>query len=116
MPTGRAKNLPPKGEGFMPSASEGRSWLAPEGRELHDGAAGLVGQKEENMADNKKKVGKADRIRVAGGEKYEIAYAAKKAGVSPAKVRAAVKATGPMRKAVMKKLDARKYGRKSKSS
>ena len=34
------------------------------------------------MADNKKKVGKADRSKVAGGEGYEVKYFATKHGIS----------------------------------
>ncbi|WP_395023378.1 DUF3606 domain-containing protein [Dongia sp.] len=56
------------------------------------------------MADDKSKRGKADRIRVAGGERYEVAYVAKKTGKSPAAVKKAIKAAGPMRKKVEKKL------------
>jgi hypothetical protein len=39
------------------------------------------------MPDNKKKVGKADRSRVAGGETYEVQYAAKKFGVTQTEVK-----------------------------
>ncbi|WP_300295067.1 DUF3606 domain-containing protein [Ferrovibrio sp.] len=60
------------------------------------------------MADNKKKVGKADRVRVAGGQKHEVAYVAKTAGVKPAAVKAAVKAVGPSRKKVMARLKIQK--------
>ncbi|GAB2179141.1 DUF3606 domain-containing protein [Dongia sp. agr-C8] len=56
------------------------------------------------MADDKSKRGKADRIRVAGGERYEVAYVAKKTGKSPTAVKKAIKAAGPMRKKVEKKL------------
>lgn len=56
------------------------------------------------MADDKSKRGKADRSRVAGGERYEVAYVAKKTGKSPAAVKKAIKAAGPMRKNVEKKL------------
>ena len=56
------------------------------------------------MADNKSKRGKADRIRVSGSERYEVAYEAKKTGKSPAAVKKAIKAAGPMRKNVEKKL------------
>jgi hypothetical protein len=34
------------------------------------------------MADNKKKTGKADRIKVAGGEGYEVNYFANKHGIT----------------------------------
>ena len=56
------------------------------------------------MPDDPKKTGKADRDRVAGGQKHEVAYVAKKLGKSPSAVKAAVKAAGPMRKNVEKKL------------
>ena len=36
------------------------------------------------MADNKKKTGKADRGKVAGGQGYEVSYLAKKHGITPA--------------------------------
>jgi len=52
------------------------------------------------MPDNKKNVGKQDRIRVNRGEPYEVAYTAKKTGTTPAQVRAAAKKVGPMRKDV----------------
>jgi hypothetical protein len=60
------------------------------------------------MPDNKTKRGKADRDRVAGGEKYEVAYEAKKTGKSPGAVKAAVKSAGPMRKNVEKALKGKK--------
>lgn len=56
------------------------------------------------MADDKKKRGAADRQKVAGGEKYEVAYVARKAAVKPAEVRAAVKKVGNNRAKVMKAL------------
>ncbi len=49
------------------------------------------------MADNKSKTGKADRNKIAGGEKYEVAYAAKKAGVKPAAVKKAIAKVGNLR-------------------
>lgn len=52
------------------------------------------------MADNKSKAGKADRKKVAGGQDYEVAYAAKKAGVPKAAVKAAIKKVGNARSAV----------------
>lgn len=57
------------------------------------------------MADNKRKIGKPDRDRVAGGEDYEVAYVAKKKGVSRSTVRKATKKAGPMRKAVEAVID-----------
>jgi hypothetical protein len=50
------------------------------------------------MPDNKKKKGKPDRDRVNKGERYEVAYEAKKMKVPKAKVIAAAKKAGPMRK------------------
>jgi hypothetical protein len=41
-----------------------------------------------------------DRTRVAGGQKYEVAYEAKKTGTKPAAVRKAVKKVGNSRKKV----------------
>lgn len=52
------------------------------------------------MADDKSKTGKADRSKVAGGQKHEVAYTAKKTGSTPAQVRAAVKGVGNSRKKV----------------
>jgi hypothetical protein len=45
-----------------------------------------------------------DRRLVAGGQKHEVAYEAKKTGASASDVKRAVKATGNSRKAVEKKL------------
>jgi hypothetical protein len=56
------------------------------------------------MADDKKKTSSADRNKVAGGEKYEVDYAAKKAGVKPDEVKAAVKKVGNSRAKVEKEL------------
>ncbi len=39
------------------------------------------------MADDKTKSGAQDRRTVAGGEKYEVDYEAKKLGVTPAEIR-----------------------------
>ncbi|HEY4204539.1 MAG TPA: DUF3606 domain-containing protein [Xanthobacteraceae bacterium] len=50
------------------------------------------------MADNRKKTGKADRARVSTKEKYEVAYEAKKMGVTKEAVIKAAKKVGPMRK------------------
>ena len=54
------------------------------------------------MADDRSKRGKADGDRVAAGEPYEVAYAAKTMGASAGAVRAATKAAGPLRKNVKK--------------
>ena len=47
---------------------------------------------------------KQDRARVAGGQAHEVGYVARKSGKPSAAVKQAVKAVGPSRKAVMKKL------------
>lgn len=62
------------------------------------------------MPDNKSKRGNQDRIRIAGGEIYELAYEAKKLGVSHERLKQAVKAAGPMRAAVEEWFD--KWGKK----
>ncbi len=56
------------------------------------------------MPDNKAKRGKADRSKIASGEKYEVDYAAKKAKTTPAAVKAAIKNVGPSRAKVEKAL------------
>lgn len=56
------------------------------------------------MPDNKKKTGKADDNKVAAGQKYEVAYAAKKAGAKPAAVKAAIAKVGNSRPKVMSEL------------
>lgn len=64
-------------------------------------------QKEEQMAAAKKKTArgrKQDRARVAGGQKYEVGYEAKKTGRSAAAVKKAVKKVGNSRKKVDKRL------------
>ena len=48
-----------------------------------------------------------DRARVAGGQKYEVAYEAKKTKKKPATVRKAVKKVGNSRKKVNKALSGR---------
>lgn len=45
-----------------------------------------------------------DRKLVAGGQKYEVAYEAKKTGSLPSQVKAAVKSAGNSRKKVESKL------------
>jgi len=47
---------------------------------------------------------KQDRARVAGGQKYEVAYEAKKSGRSASAVKKAVKKVGNVRKRVEKRL------------
>jgi hypothetical protein len=58
------------------------------------------------MADNKRKRGRADRRKVAGGQAYEVAYIAKKKGVSRAKVRQAIKKVGNSRRRIYAELRA----------
>jgi Protein of unknown function (DUF3606) len=48
-----------------------------------------------------------DRARVAGGQKYEVAYEAKKTGTKPSAVHKAVKKAGNSRKKVSKVLGGR---------
>jgi hypothetical protein len=45
-----------------------------------------------------------DRAKVAGGQKHEVSYEAKKTGASAAEVKEAVKSAGNSRKKVEKKL------------
>jgi hypothetical protein len=54
------------------------------------------------MPDDKKKVGKADRSRVAAGETYEVDYAAKKFGSTREEVKTAIKKVGNSREALTK--------------
>jgi hypothetical protein len=56
------------------------------------------------VPDDKNKRGGADRKRVAGEQKHEVAYVAKKTGKTPEAVKKAVKAAGPSRDKVEKKL------------
>jgi hypothetical protein len=60
------------------------------------------------MADDKRKRGRQDRSRVAGGEKYEVAYEAKKTKRSPGAVRKAIKKVGGSRKKVTRALSRKK--------
>lgn len=46
------------------------------------------------MADNKKARGKADRSKVAKGESYEVAYFAKKQGITAAQTKALIDKVG----------------------
>ncbi len=52
------------------------------------------------MADNKAKRGGSDRALIALGESYEVRYWSKKFGVTPLKLKAAVKAVGHSAKKV----------------
>jgi hypothetical protein len=44
-------------------------------------------RQERNMADDKTKIGKQDRIRVAGGQEYEVGDIADKFDISPGDAR-----------------------------
>jgi hypothetical protein len=46
------------------------------------------------MPDNKKKTGKADRNKVSGSEPYEVAYFAKKHGITQAQTKVLIKKVG----------------------
>jgi Zn-dependent peptidase ImmA (M78 family) len=52
-----------------------------------------------------KKGRKADRARISGKQTYEVAYVARKFGVSAAVVRAAIKKVGNMRAKVYAELE-----------
>jgi hypothetical protein len=47
------------------------------------------------MADDKTKTGKPDRDRINVEESYELTYWAEKFGVTPERLKAAVKTSGP---------------------
>ncbi len=53
------------------------------------------------MADDKSKTDNRDRSKVAGGEDYEIAYLAEKAGITPEQARELVKRYGNNRAKLM---------------
>jgi hypothetical protein len=48
------------------------------------------------MADDKTQTGKPDRDRINPEEDYEVRYWAEKFGVTPERIRQAVKTSGPM--------------------
>jgi hypothetical protein len=56
------------------------------------------------MATQTKAGRSQDRAKVAGGQKHETSYEAKKTGTSPAEVRTAVKQVGNSRQKVEEKL------------
>lgn len=56
------------------------------------------------MADDPKKTGKQDDIRININQVHEVAYWTKKWGISEAKLKEAVAAVGPMVKDVQKYL------------
>jgi hypothetical protein len=56
------------------------------------------------MSDDRKKKGEQDRSRINTGEDYEVRYWSKKFGVSPEKLKAAVKKVGNSAAAVQQEL------------
>jgi glycerol-3-phosphate dehydrogenase len=54
------------------------------------------------MADDKSKTDNRDRLRVAGGEDYEIAYLVQKAGITREQARELIKRYGNDRETLMK--------------
>ena len=52
------------------------------------------------MADDKTKGGAQDRTKVAGGEKYEVGYEARKLGISAAQLKAIITRVGTDRKKI----------------
>ena len=66
--------------------------------------AGFVYFEESAVSEQSKRGRAQDRARVAGGQKHETTYAAKKTGTFPAAVRDAVKAVGNSRGKVEKRL------------
>jgi hypothetical protein len=58
------------------------------------------------MAKKTKRGRAQDRRRVAGGQDYEVRYEAKKTGKSKRQVKRAIKAAGPSRKKVERRLGA----------
>ena len=60
------------------------------------------------MTEQSKRGRSQDRAKVAGGQKHETSYEAKKTGSSPAQVRSAVKQAGNSRAKVETKLGERK--------
>ena len=60
------------------------------------------------MATTSKQGRAQDRAKVAGGQKHETSYEAKKTGTTPSEVRTAVKQVGNSRSKVEEKLGDRK--------
>jgi hypothetical protein len=56
---------------------------------------------EEAMADDKSKQDNRDRLRVAGGEDYEVQHLADKAGITPEQARELIKRYGNDRDKLM---------------
>ena len=67
----------------------------------------MAGQKKAAKSKKSTRGRAQDRARVAGGQKYEVAYEAKKTGKKPSAVRKAIKKVGNIRKKVSKKLRSR---------
>ena len=61
----------------------------------------MASSKSEGKSDRSRS---QDRSRVAGGQKHEVSYAAKKSGASASDVRKTVKSVGNSRKKVEKAL------------
>jgi len=57
------------------------------------------------MAKQTSRGRKQDRARVAGGQRHEVGYEAKKTGKSAKQVKRAVKKAGPSRKKVERQLE-----------
>lgn len=64
------------------------------------------------MADNKKARGKADRSKVAKGETYEVAYFARKHGITAAETRALIDKVGNSREKLTRAVEAMKAKKK----
>lgn len=56
------------------------------------------------MSDDRKKVGKADDIRINVRQQWEVAYWTRKFNCSPTELRAAVREVGPMARNVQRNL------------
>lgn len=67
------------------------------------------------MADNKKARGKADRSKVAKGESYEVAYFARKHGITAAETRALIDKVGNDREKLNKAAEKMKAARSKRS-
>lgn len=62
------------------------------------------------MADDRRKRGKPDAIRINVGQRWELTYWTRKLRCSPAELRAAVKAVGPVAAAVQRHLKKERQG------
>ena len=68
------------------------------------------------MATQSNRSRSQDRAKVAGGQKHETSYEAKKTGTTPGEVRAAVKQVGNSRSKVETKLGERKGPKRAGSN